>query len=61
MDIIGKKSLESRSGLVREEQGSGSMFNGNKNRWRKEERDFDKDSKYVKVIIKEEIKLNKQV
>ena len=26
------------------------MFNGNKNRWRKEERDFDKDSKYVKVI-----------
>jgi hypothetical protein len=37
------------------------MFNGNKNRWRKEERDFDKDSKYVKVIIKEEIKLNKQV
>lgn len=52
MDIIGKKSLDNRSELVREEQGSGSMFNGNKNRWRKEERDFDKDSKYVKVIIK---------
>lgn len=38
MDIIGKKSLESRSGLVLEEQGSGSMFNGNRNRRRKEER-----------------------
>lgn len=38
MDIIGKKSLDNRSELVREEQGSGSMFNGNRNRGRKEER-----------------------
>ena len=38
MDIIGKKGLDNRSKLYREEQGSGSMFNGNRNRGRKEER-----------------------
>ena len=53
MDIIGKKSLDNRSKLYREEQGSGSMFNGNRNRGRKEESELKKIRIPVQVTKKE--------